>query len=56
MTTTIANIIRDVSPYSNYAVLALLLYIWRNHLRSMGARLQRIEKMITDHITWHAEQ
>ncbi len=53
---TVLDIIRDITPFSSWAILALLLYIWGNHLRSMEKNLKRIEKLITDHITWHAEQ
>ncbi len=53
---TMFDIIRDITPFSSWAILALLLYIWRNHLRSMERNLKRIEKLITDHIVWHSEE
>ncbi len=45
-----------LSQFAPWVVFVLLAYIWKNHLHTIGERLERIEKLITDHITWHAKQ
>jgi len=56
MPATLIDNIYYLSQFAPWVVFVLLAYIWKNHLHTIGARLERIEKLITDHITWHAEE